>query len=155
MMFKTHIVFSLFVGLLFIKFHNVNNLFFFFLTVLFFGIFPDIDEKTSNISRNTRVVSWIVNLLFRHRGIFHSIFIPLSFFFVFLFLGEDTAAFAVILGYMSHLFIDMLNKGGIRLFYPLSRLKIHFFFKTGKLFDYFLFFAFLFLDIFMIISILH
>lgn len=153
MMFKTHVVFSIFISLLFIKYLNPENEILFFLLVIFFGVFPDIDEKKSKISRKTRILSWPLRLFSKHRGIFHSIFFPIIFLFVFMLSGFYIEGFAVVIGYLSHLLLDSVNYGGIKPFYPVFNYKIKGFMKSGKILDYLLFIIFLILDLVLLFSV--
>ena len=100
---------------------------------------PDIDHPNSRIGRHFK----IVNRLCGHRGLIHSPLFTLILSFFLLFIGMYLegytkliyAMFAIglIIGYISHIFIDSLTKSGVPLFYPVSRkmygLKL---FKTSK-----------------------
>ncbi|MBL7054760.1 metal-dependent hydrolase [Candidatus Woesearchaeota archaeon] len=153
MMFKTHLVFSLFIGLVLIKILNIENQILFLILLLFFSIFPDIDEKKSKISRKIRFLSFPINLIFRHRGFFHTIYIPLTLFLLLYIISEKILGIAVLTGYVSHLFLDSLTKSGVRIFKPFFKLRFYGFFKVGKFFDYFLSLLFLVIDIYLIINL--
>lgn len=94
------------------------------------SLFPDIDSRTSKLGSKMKITSTIANKLFGHRGFLHS---PL---FVLVALGILSIVFTkaeikeysliyygFIIGMINHLFCDMLTKGGIPLFYPLSKWK--------------------------------
>jgi len=151
-MFKTHLVFSLFVGLILIKVLDVKNQILFLIFLLFFAVFPDIDEKRSKVSKKIKFLSIPINFLFKHRGFFHTIYFPLFLFVLFFVIGENVLGIAVLAGYLSHLFLDSLTKSGVRIFRPL-KFRFYGFFRTGKFFDYFLFWLFLVLDIYLIINL--
>lgn len=153
MMFKTHLAFSLFIALLLIKFLNIKNQILFLIILLFFAIFPDIDEKTSKISKKIKFLSYPINFIFRHRGFFHSIYFPVILFLLFYLINEKILGIAILTGYLSHLFLDSLTKSGIKAFKPFLKLRFYGFFKVGKFFDYFLFLVFLILDIYLIINL--
>ena len=150
-MFKTHLAFSLFIGLILIKILNIKNQILFLILLLFFAIFPDIDEKTSKISKKIKFLSYPINLIFRHRGFFHTIYLPLILFLLF-FIVNKILGVAILAGYLSHLFLDSLTKSGIRAFKPF-KLKFYGVFKSGGFFDYFLFLLFLLIDIYLIINL--
>ena len=151
-MFKTHLAFSLFVGLVLIKMLDIENQILFLIFLLFFGIFPDIDEKSSKISRKTKILSIPINFLFKHRGFFHTVYIPLILSVLFFSLDEGILGIAILAGYLSHLFLDSLTKSGVRIFKPL-KLRFYSFFKTGKYFDNFLFLLLVIVDIYLIINL--
>lgn len=151
-MFKTHLMFSLFIGLILIKVLDVKNQILFLIFLLFFAVFPDIDEKRSKVSRKIKFLSIPINFIFKHRGFLHTIYFPLFLFVLFLLMNEKILGVAVLAGYLSHLFLDSLTKSGIRIFRPL-KFRFYGFFRTGKFFDYILFLLFLILDIYLIINL--
>jgi len=151
-MFKTHLAFSLFVGLILIKLLDVENQILFLIFLLFFSVFPDIDEKSSRISKKTKILSRPISFLFKHRGLFHTVYFPLVLFLLFFIINEELGI-AVLAGYLSHLFLDSLTKSGVRIFKPFFKLKFYGFFKVGKFFDNFLFLLFLIVDIYLIINL--
>src|SRR3989338_3000199 len=108
MMYYTHLAFGLLVSLLALNFFDVRYTLLFALIVLFFSIFPDIDDSKSKIGRKNKIVSKIIGFVFGHRGIFHSIYIPLILFFVFYNKINNEIGIAIILGYFSHLAADAL-----------------------------------------------
>ena len=152
-MFRTHLAFSLFIGLILIKILDVQNQILFLILLLFFGVFPDIDEKSSKISRKTKFLLRPISFLFKHRGFFHTIYLPLILFLLFLIINEQILGIAILVGYLSHLFLDSLTKSGIKIFKPFFKLKFYGFFKVGKFFDYFLFLLFCIMDIYLIINL--
>jgi len=133
MLLRTHFVFAAFLGLLGFYFGFGGGIF--IICILFGSLLPDIDTKTSSLGR------WIVfrpfQVAFAHRGITHSL----------LFLGILSLAFWYILpqgllgfviGYGSHLFLDLLTIKGIPLFWPVTQ-KFGGFCRTGRTFDKVLF----------------
>jgi len=151
-MFKTHLAFSLFVGLVLIKLLSIENQILFLIFLLFFAVFPDIDEKSSKISKKTRILSMPINFLFKHRGFFHTVYFPFVLSVLFFIVDEGILGMAILAGYLSHLFLDSLTKSGVRIFKPF-KLKFYGFFKVGKFFDNFLFLLFVILDIYLIINL--
>ena len=134
MMYYTHLAFGFLVSLLAIDFLNIKNKLLFVLIVMFFSIFPDIDERKSKIGKKYRKTSWIINFIFGHRGFFHSIYIPLILYFIFHYINNKIGI-AVLVGYFSHLFMDALTKNGIRPLAPLINQKINGFIKTNSIIE--------------------
>ena len=147
-MFYTHLVFSLFIALLSAKLFGIEQLYFIFIIALF-GIIPDIDTHKSKVK--IPILSFILKTIFKHRGIFHSVFIPILLFFVLSYLGYYIIGLAVLLGYLSHIFLDALTPSGIRLFWPL-RFKVKGFIKTNSIMEKALFILLSVITIFMIIK---
>ncbi len=152
-MFRTHVVFSFLLGLLFLKFFHLSNFLLFLLIVLVASGLPDLDTGKSVISRKTRLVSWIFRI-FRHRGIMHSLFFTLLLFLVFLFFSQKEIALGILVGYGSHLFLDSLTKEGIQLFYPFS-FRLKGFLKTNGLFEKVLFYVLLVISVYVVVVSLY
>jgi len=92
-------------------------------------------------------LSWVLEKLFGHRNLFHSIFPLLAILALFFYvLGWNVAGAAMLIGYASHLLIDSLNFAGIAPFYPLSTKRIVGFVKTGGIVEHVLFFIILIAD---------
>ena len=127
MMFKTHVAASLFFASIFIS--DFLSLFVF----LFASLLPDIDTKTSFLGRIVNI-GWI----FRHRSIMHSIWVcGLIAFGIYAVIPGLAVPF--IAGYMLHLLLDALSHEGVRLFYPLGKVKG--FMKVGGITENFIFLA--------------
>jgi len=112
--------------------------------VLLGALLPDIDEPRSFIGRRLWVLSRIIRLFdiflrqggksfLGHRGAFHSL-LPIVLFGG-LYFGIDQASITysdeiqlfiqgIIIGYLSHLLLDLLTNRGIPLLYPFSSKKI-------------------------------
>ncbi len=146
MMYYTHLAFGLLISLYSLNFFDVKYALLFTLIAVFFSILPDIDNSKSKIGRKNKVISKIIGFVFGHRGIFHSIYIPLILIFIFYNNINSEIAIAIFLGYSSHLAADALTKQGIRPFYPLINIKINGFFKTNSLFEKIFFLIIVFLD---------
>ena len=136
MMFLTHLSFSLFLGLLITKYAGVLIDKYFFLAFILFGsVLPDIDCADSLIGRKFKLLS----LFFKHRGFFHSIISMIILaIIVFLITNKAYYSLAIIIGFLSHLFLDSLTRAGIAPFWP-SKLRVRGIFKTSRLFDWILF----------------
>jgi len=146
MKFKTHLAFT------FLLFFVIDYLV--GLTVLegallfILSFIPDIDLHTSYIGKRTRPLSNIIQLLFQHRGFFHSLWIPIIFYLVLSPYGLELAVF----GYLGHLLLDLLNPKGLCIFWPFFRIKG---FIRGEIADFVLFLVFLVFDLmFILIKIL-
>jgi len=131
MMYYTHLAFGFLVSLIALNFFNIENTILFILIVIFFSIFPDIDETRSKIGRKYNLTSKIINFFFGHRGFFHTIYIPLILFFIFSFINYDVSV-AILIGYFSHLFLDAITKAGIKPLYPIYNKRINGPFRTNS-----------------------
>lgn len=84
------------------------------------ALLPDIDQPTSKIG-NKVPGSFIIKLIFGHRGFFHSLLASVL---LFLVLSTFVAEYIVILivtGYLSHLVLDAFTPAGVPLLYPLQK----------------------------------
>ena len=151
MMYYTHAAFGLLLSLVYIGIFSVENHAIFLLTALFFSLFPDIDESKSKIGRNSRILSKTANFIFGHRGFFHTIWIPaLLFLALILFNVKIIIGIAVLIGYLSHLFMDAITRHGIRPFYPLYHWRINGFIKTNSIFEKVFFLVVIVLDLYLV-----
>jgi inner membrane protein len=66
-----------------------------------------------------------------------------------LYLWSSVAGFGFFIGYLSHLFLDVLTKRGVRLFWPFFKFKIGFGIKSGGLVEEVLFVLLLLADIWL------
>lgn len=87
------------------------------------ALFPDIDLCTSKVGYKAKPVSYIVSKLFGHRKLIHSPIFYIAIYFVAMkYVGPyEWVLQAFIAGVASHIFLDMLNRKGIPIFYPISR----------------------------------
>src|SRR3989344_9126219 len=131
-MFKTHLLFAFLISLLTFKYFDLNPLIFIGILV-FSGILPDIDHGKSYIGRKLFIFSWIINLVFGHRKLIHSIlFATIIALLIRTFFGLYWIPFY--LGYLSHLLLDGLTKQGVYIFYP-SDFRIKGFVKTNGIIE--------------------
>lgn len=92
------------------------------------SLFPDIDMKNSYISKIFPKIYRSLGSKFRHRGITHSlifVYLLCNLFNAIVKCSENNIVFicsfsGFIVGYVSHLCLDLLTKEGIELFYPIS-----------------------------------
>ncbi|TKI79821.1 metal-dependent hydrolase [Bacillus mycoides] len=95
------------------------------IAVSFGALLPDIDEQHSWIGRRTRGVSDLMNTVFGHRGITHSllglvlVLIPILFAIAMTPLSF-TNGMCIFAGYFLHLVEDSFSKKGIKWLLPLS-----------------------------------
>ncbi len=150
MLFRTHIAFSFLAGLYLIDLFNVDRQILFMVVLLFFSIFPDIDESSSKVFKKLRPFSYLA-ALFGHRNIFHTVYFPVALFLVLFVFELRLIAVAVLVGYLIHLLLDMFSKKGLALFYPLSRKKVKGFLKVGSFFENILFFIVLILIVYKLL----
>jgi inner membrane protein len=104
---------------------QISDSFLFLAVGALFSLVPDIDQSNSKLGRYVKPVGFVM----KHRGILHSVWIPLSFAALVFPYSYDIAV-ALFLGYTSHLVSDSLTKEGIAFFYPLSH-KAKGFIRTG------------------------
>lgn len=153
MLFRSHIVFSLFLYLIFFNFLEISlpsklvfGIFLFLSTV-----FVDIDSRNSKIGRYFifRPIQWLVS----HRGMIHSLlFCFFSSFFIFWI--DSNAGIGFLVGYLSHLFLDSLTKEGVFLLWPFYSERISLIgFKTGGIIEEIFFVLLLLCDVFMTIKL--
>ncbi len=152
MIFRTHILFSFFIALFLVKILELKNPVLFIAILCLFGILPDIDYHKSKVGRKAKILSHVINFIFGHRGIFHSVFVPLLFYLFFLLINQKILGLAALLGYISHLFLDSFTIAGIKPLYPVYNKKIKGFIKTGSFIETILFFVVLILCVFLLFS---
>lgn len=146
----THLLFSVLCVLVYAKYLTIENYFLFFFIVLFTTLFVDIDEEDSTMGKRLQPFSTIIKSIFGHRGIFHTLLIPVPIFLTLHFFQYPEIANAIFLGYSSHLFMDMLTPAGIYLFYPM-KWRIHGLIRVGSVLEWVLAFAFFLLILFTLL----
>lgn len=121
------------------------------------SLFPDIDMKNSYISKLLPKLHRNLGSKFKHRGMTHSLiclYFLCNMFNLLVQYTENNIVFiclssGFIVGYLSHLCLDLLTKEGIEIFYPVSIsfsiLPIKTSSKTEKMFCKILNFIFIFL----------
>lgn len=90
--------------------------------------FPDIDLKSSYISKRYPLLWKFFGKKYKHRSFTHSLLaiFLIGAFLTFLILVSlfneiiITASLGIFLGYISHIFLDLFNPQGVGLFYPYS-----------------------------------
>ena len=137
-MFRTHLIFSFLIGLLIINSFDIQNKIIFIAILLTASVIPDIDSYKSKIGKKVKPLSFLINILLGHRGIFHSLFLLILISLV-VALVKIESAIAFFAGYLSHLILDSLTLEGVMFFYPFSKKKTKGFIRTGSLFENILF----------------
>lgn len=132
---KTHITSGIALSLL------VCNDFISFILLIIGSILPDIDHNHSTLGK----VIPIIPKMLKHRGIMHSIWIPL----ILLFINKPLCY-----GYFLHLAFDLITKNGIKPLNPLFGFTIKIpIVKTGGLLEKIIYFLLLILIFILIIRI--
>lgn len=131
MNFKTHLAFGLLAGLSLFPFFSIKW-YLFFPLVLFAALLPDADHPESKIGKKLGIFSKIINFFLGHRGITHSIWIPLVLGIVLTIFFGPQFGIPVFIGYLSHVLSDGLTKQGINLLHPITKLHISGFIQTGS-----------------------
>jgi len=108
------------------------------------ALMPDVDVKGSPASR-------IIYVPVEHRGFFHSL-LACALFTAGLYAVSKDFATGFAVGYLSHIFLDMLNPAGVMLFFPNRRKYRLLRIKVGSLKEYLLLFAFSIIGFFILIS---
>lgn len=142
---KTHLLFVVFVYLLLIRLKVIEFSVLGFVIVLIATLIPDIDAETSKLGRKIKPISQS----FRHRGFFHSILFGILGVGIF-FYANSGLYLEFLIGYFSHIFLDLLNYKSVQLFWPFKT-KTKGFIKTNSFVERFLMFIFLVVDVGLII----
>lgn len=143
MLAKTHMAFGFLSALVFIPFIRTGNIFIFFALVLIGSLLPDIDNSNSKISNKILILPRILQLLTKHRGIFHSIFLAVIIPGTLWYFISPIYGSALFIGYMSHLLIDGFTKVGINFLHPVANLHLSGFVETGTVAELVVFFIIL------------
>lgn len=152
MMFLTHLLFGLFCGLVTLNIFSPKNMIVYFSLVVVGSMLPDIDCADSRSSKAAGIFGKISSALLRHRGILHSIWPILAVWFLFESFNGRAWSIPLLVGYSSHLFIDMFNHAGIRVFHPIN-FHIKGFIKAGSISEKAVMMIIFVLDIFLILSL--
>lgn len=148
MIFRTHLVITIFAILIFIPL--VEHKIIFGIVALISSSIPDIDTYFSRVGKNK--FARVLQFFTKHRGMIHSItfaiFISLIISFIFPILGLP-----FFLGYSLHIFADSFTIDGVQPFWPYKK-ESKGFVKTGKYSELAVFIIFLILDFILLIMIL-
>lgn len=114
MLLRTHVMFAIFMILIFVS--HVSNKFIFIVMVLVATIVPDLDSGFSSWGRH--FIFRPLQFFVKHRGIIHSFTtaVVLSVILAFWF---PAASFGFFIGYCVHIFIDSFTREGVQPFWPM------------------------------------
>ncbi|HOI18368.1 MAG TPA: metal-dependent hydrolase [Candidatus Woesearchaeota archaeon] len=108
----------------------------YFLFYIIGSIFPDIDIANSYINKKLKIPIILTKINFRHRGLFHSLMIPLILSLLSLIFQKQPFISLVLIsfsfGMISHIILDSLTPAGVSLFWPFP-IKIKGTIKTSSL----------------------
>ncbi|MDD5086315.1 MAG: metal-dependent hydrolase [Candidatus Nanoarchaeia archaeon] len=150
MMFSTHLALGLTAATFFSQYLDIKNKAVFFAVVFVSSILPDIDMYNSKIGKKIKPLSFLLNIFFGHRKIFHSLLFAFIVCFLISFFNMEIGL-AFFIGYASHLLIDSLTPSGTMPLYPLSNRKIKGFIDTYSFSDYALFVLSMILFIYLLL----
>jgi len=119
----THITFAVLVGVIGLPILQPENLIAYFALLIFGALLVDIDHEGSTINKIVPVTRKL-SKLFKHRGIFHSLWMPALLFFPFAYLSSTAHGIYFVMGYVSHLLSDCVTKQGINFLNPFTQFKI-------------------------------
>ena len=112
---KTHVAFGIFFSLLLFRVVHIENPALFVIIASFFALLPDIDQSRSKVVMKVRPLS----LVLKHRGLMHSIWIPMILILVVYPISFDISL-AIFIGYFSHLLTDGFTKRGVKFIWPIG-----------------------------------
>jgi membrane-bound metal-dependent hydrolase YbcI (DUF457 family) len=152
MIFRTHIVFGFFLGLIVLNLGWVDN-WILFLVFLFLGSgFPDVDSSKSKFGKN--FLSRLVSTFSKHRRIFHSLFLGIIL--GYLLLRVDVGmGLGFFLGFLSHIVLDSTTKQGINFLYPFGEFKIKGWIRTGGKVEKIIFYVLVVLSVISLAKLLN
>jgi len=87
------------------------------LPLLIGSVLPDIDSRRTLVGRILYPISHLIYKRFAHRTITHS-WIPLLFLLDLYLATREHFVLFFLIGYASHIFLDMFNISGVAFFYP-------------------------------------
>ena len=149
MLFKTHLLFGFLCALFGVQFLQPQNQILFVILAVIGSALPDLDHPNSKLGRKVKIVAY----LFEHRGFTHGLFILVPLLFFSLYYMQTVNAYALLIGYVSHIAIDMLTVEGIMPLHPISKFRLSGFVRTGHVGEYILFGVMLLLSVYKVLLI--
>jgi len=134
MLARTHFVFGVLTGVVLAPFVAKDQPWLFTGLVAFASLLPDVDHIDSTINKLFPVTK-LFALLFKHRGFFHSIYPAAIIYGLLWWAGLPFYGLALAIGYVSHLISDCLTLDGVDLLYPLLRIRVEGFVRTGTMME--------------------
>lgn len=153
MMFRTHMAICFFAAFAFVNVIPMVHPILFVLIAMFVGSVPDIDTRHSKIAQAFPFVAYALSFFIIHRGITHSLLIPLGAFLLFNSLNISWVGLAFVVGYIAHLAADAFTKEGVNLLSPFPKLQIMGFIRTGGVLESVIFYAVLAVNLLMVINV--
>ena len=144
MQYYTHLAFFGIIALPLLNILPIENTLIFLTAGCLFALFPDIDQSNSKVGKHIKPIGFFM----KHRGIMHTIWIPLAFAALSFPFSPDIA-FALFLGYTSHLVADAFTKEGVRFIYPI-KVRAKGFIAVGSIGEKMLFTILLFIVLYMV-----
>ncbi|MGV8149589.1 MAG: metal-dependent hydrolase [Alkaliphilus sp.] len=95
------------------------------------SILPDIDHANSYVTNRTGLLGKLISRCIKHRGLTHSLlfsFLLFSFFY-----GTGSYVYPFMVGYLSHILLDMCTAKGVSLLYPWKKKFRIMRLKTGSM----------------------
>lgn len=135
MMGRTHLVVGVLCGLLLERALAPANVNAYYAFVMIGALLPDIDHQGSTINRILPLTRYAAKVM-HHRGIFHTIFLPVVISLIGTLTGYVMYSLYVVIGYMSHLLSDSLTEQGVNWLHPFSEERIHGPIHTGTWMEY-------------------
>lgn len=137
---NTHILLGILAGSVYFHYYPAKGLILqilFSLALIFGVLLPDIDEAHSTIGQRAGWLSKFIQSVFKHRGLFHSVWAILILYLLFAVVLKKYFALnpfilmGFLVGYAAHLLGDAITVNGIKPFYPFG-LTIRGPVRTGK-----------------------
>jgi inner membrane protein len=101
----------------------ISEMVLFYPALLLGALYPDIDHPGSFLGKRFDFISKLINEIYGHRTITHSLFLMTVIFFIaVLFWGVHPALTGFTVGFLSHFLGDLTN-GRVQLLYPLQKKK--------------------------------
>ena len=119
---KTHVAFGILGGAIAYPFVG-GDIFIFYTLVIIGSILPDIDHQNSSINKLMPVTN-ILPKIFKHRGLFHSVFAVAGIIALFSIFSQQIFGYYLAIGYTAHLLSDAMTKMGVNVFYPFTTFKL-------------------------------
>ena len=135
MLARTHFIIGLLTFLIVESYFEYK--FLFFVSLFVASVLPDIDVKTSKISKSLFPLGEVVRLFVKHRGVLHSLLLWFTVSLLF-FPFFPEISYGLFIGSFLHIMADGLTLRGIKAFWP-SSYKLRGFIRTGGVIEDFLF----------------
>jgi inner membrane protein len=120
-----HLLFGILIYLVFTKLNFLDFKIIGIIILLIASLLPDIDIITSTFGNKIKIIAFA----FKHRGFFHSLLFGILMIIILLY--ANFYYFEFMIGYFSHLILDMTTYKGIQFFWPLN-FKFKGFIKTNN-----------------------